>query len=112
MIVDQPKSPKYREQLRRFPKALAQLSRAVVRGLYFRGPEALSCHQHGAEVDPDSDGLLERLATFGKMPEGTQCLLKVRHRLLGGRVRGCPGTGLMQVGHGLSPHLPSESVVS
>src|SRR5262245_24801334 len=65
-----------------------------------------------SKIDPEINGLLERLATLGEMLEDGQRRLEALDRLPVGGARECLGTGLTKIGERPIPHFTAESVVS
>jgi hypothetical protein len=65
-----------------------------------------------AQVESDINGLSERIAALRELPEGTQSLLKARHRLTIGRAPKRLGTSLALVSHGFLPDLAPQCMVS
>jgi hypothetical protein len=63
------------------------------------------------QVSTQVNGLFERIATFGEMRQGSQCLLKTRHGFAVRRTGGRSGPGLTAVGQSLLPHLAPYSMV-
>src|SRR3990172_3382390 len=109
--MNKPQPPQHRKEPRRLPYPLAQLSRPGIRLFHFRGCRAADRYQCWAEVNPDINGLLQRLAALGQMWEDAQRLLEVRHRLPVGGSRERFGSGLTKVGRGLLPHLAAQGVM-
>ena len=64
-----------------------------------------------SQVEAKIDGLLQRLAGLGQMPEGRQRLLEAAHRLPVGRSRQCLGAGLTEVRDRLLPQLAPHGMV-
>src|SRR5712691_3333525 len=68
-------------------------------------------HERNAQVKAQIDGLLAYLTTIGEMSEGSQRLLKVRHRLPIGPTCCCLGPCLPAVEEHLLPRLTAQSMV-
>jgi hypothetical protein len=65
-----------------------------------------------SKIDPEINGLLERLPTLGEMLEDGQRLLEALDCLPVGGARECLGAGLAKIGERPIPHFAAESVVS
>ncbi len=64
-----------------------------------------------AQVEPQIDGLFQRVAALGEVRQGCERLLKTRDGFAVRRAGRCPSPGLLAIGEGLVPHLAPHGMV-